>query len=681
MGDKMIKKRILSFLVSLPFAVSIAGVFTACKKPDSGKKPDTADGNFQIIDNRAHISWDEVEGCTGYLIQKSPSRFGNYADADYVADGTDYVTDDIYAYYRIGAVGADGVVKDFLGPFSYELETFGKNTYIFSPLDDIEQVQSVLDGFYALTDGTVEKDEDGNGRARGEFTDERFSAFFKAGEYALDLKMGYYTSVAGLGASPDVVSISKVTADATISLCNFWRTAENLSVGGDMLWAVSQATSLRRVHVKGNLRLSDRGATSGGFLADTKVDGTVNSGSQQQWFSRNSAFGKWNGKVWNMAFVGVEGDVPQNYWDKSGGYTNVTSDRQLREKPILTFDEASGYRVFVPELQTGGSGVSWNNGARREFIPISDFYVARSDRDTAETLNAQLAKGKHLFFTAGIYELDEPLKITAGNTVVTGAGLATLRPSAKNNDTLMRVADVDGVKISGILFDAGNSTKTLLEVGGKNCTADHSANPIALNDLFFRVGGAKAVKTSVEACVEINSSNVIGDNFWVWRADHWDGVGWTENVAKNGVIINGANVTFYGLFVEHFLEYQTIWNGNGGTTYFYQCELPYDVPDRNSWLSHGGTVNGYAGYKVAEGVTSHRAYALGVYSYLRDAPVRLENAIECPSTGDISFYHMITVYLTGYEQTGIDHVINGEGAAVQKGATTSGLEQYVAVKP
>ena len=344
-----------------------------------------------------------------------------------------------------------------------------------------------------------------------------------------------------------------------------------------------------------------------------------------------------------MAFVGVEGDVPQNYWDKSGGYTNVPSDRQLREKPILTFDEASGYRVFVPELQTGGRGVSWNNGARGEFIPISDFYVARSDRDTAETLNAQLAKGKHLFFTAGIYELDEPLKITAGNTVVTGAGLATLRPSAKNNDTLMRVADVDGVKISGILFDAGNSTKTLLEVGGKNCTADHSANPIALNDLFFRVGGAKAVKTSVEACVEINSSNVIGDNFWVWRADHWDGVGWTENVAKNGVIINGANVTFYGLFVEHFLEYQTIWNGNGGTTYFYQCELPYDVPDRNSWLSHGGTVNGYAGYKVAEGVTSHRAYALGVYSYLRDAPVRLENAIECPSTGDISFYHMITV--------------------------------------
>lgn len=71
------------------------------------------------------------------------------------------------------------------------------------------------------------------------------------------------------------------------------------------------------------------------------------------------------------------------------------------------------------------------------------------------------------------------------------------------------------------------------------------------------------------------------------------------------MIVNGNDVTMYGLMVEHFLEYQTLWNGNGGRTYFYQSEIPYDVPDQASWMSHNGTVNGYASYKVADTVTSH----------------------------------------------------------------------------
>ncbi|MCI9562172.1 MAG: hypothetical protein HFK03_06815 [Clostridia bacterium] len=676
----MVKKRLFAMLAAAPFIVSLFGAFTACKKPPKGG--DTAVPNYQLIDNRAHIGWDKVAGCDGYLIEKSPTRFGKYAEVDFVTK-TEYVSDDIYAYFRIGAVGADGVVKQYLGPFSYDLEAFGQNTYIISPDDDMQAVQKAFDDFYHTVDGTVENDAQGNGRARGEFSDGRFSAYFKAGVYPLDLNIGYYMSVAGLGVSPDDVTVSKITAEAPISLCNFWRTAENLSVGGNMTWAVSQATSLRRIHVEGNLSLSAGRSTSGGFLADTRVDGAVVSGSQQQWFSRNSSFGSWSGKVWNMAFVGVEGNIPQSYWDKSGGYTNIASDRPLREKPFLTFDDKLGYRVFVPAQQTGGKGVSWSGAAldaegkaRGEFIPLNDFYVAKSGRDTSATINAQLAKGKHIFLTAGIYTLDAPLEITHANTVVIGSGLATLKPSDKNTDTLVRVRNADGVKISGLLLDAGASTRTLLEVGEENWNSATPQNVATLSDLFFRVGGAEEGKTFTEACVIINSDNVVGDNFWVWRADHWDGVGWTENVAKNGVIINGDNATFYGLFVEHFLEYQTIWNGNDGVTYFYQSELPYDVPAQEEWLSHSGAVNGYASYKVADGVASHRAYALGVYSYLRDAPVRLENAIECPTAGNMEFYHLITVYLSGDALSGINHIINGEGAEVRKGATTSGLEKY-----
>ena len=60
------------------------------------------------------------------------------------------------------------------------------------------------------------------------------------------------------------------------------------------------------------------------------------------------------------------------------------------------------------------------------------------------------------------------------------------------------------------------------------------------------------------------------------------GVGWNQNLSANGMVVNGNNVTVYGLFVEHHQEFQVLWNGNGGRTYFYQSEIPYDPPDQAS---------------------------------------------------------------------------------------------------
>ncbi len=109
--------------------------------------------------------------------------------------------------------------------------------------------------------------------------------------------------------------------------CNFWRTLENFAVTpaaskGTTRIAVSQAAPLRRLHVKGNLHLFDfdahwnAGWASGGFLADSVVDGEVVPASQQQWLSRNSKWSRWSNGVWNMVFVGCtnppKGDVPQS---------------------------------------------------------------------------------------------------------------------------------------------------------------------------------------------------------------------------------------------------------------------------------------------------------------------------------------------------------------------------------
>ncbi len=660
--------------LSVIFAALMVTGLTAC---DDGSEDGNgvADSNFTVNGNTATVRWDKFDGANGYSIEKAPSKYGDYEYLDFVSSGsaTEYVTNDINSYYRITAF-TDSGESVVIGTYSLETELFGENTCVYAPTDDPAKIQEELDAFYNKTDGTK---EGAQGRARGEFTEERFAALFKPGDYNLNINIGYYTALSGLGLSPDDVTVSKISADAPISLCNFWRTVENLTVNGNMLWSVSQATSLRRVHVKGDMKLSGSGSTSGGFLADTKVDGTVNSGSQQQWFSRNASFGNWSGCVWNTAFVGVDGNrIPQNVWSgTSNNYTNIENSGAVREKPFLTYDSVLGYRVFVPDADDNTRGVSWSE-TKGEYLSLDKFYVARSDRDTAATINAALAEGKNLILTAGVYELDAPIKIENANTVVLGLGLATLRPTDDNADTLMRIADTDNICIGGVLFDAGKRTETLLEVGEKDCNKDHSSKPSVLADLFFRVGGAKEADTSVDACVIINSNNVIGDNFWIWRADHWDGVGWNNNVADTGIIVNGDNATFYGLFVEHFQKYQTVWNGNGGTTYFYQSELPYDVPNAASW-SPDGAVNGYASYFVSEKVTSHKAYSLGVYAYLRDSAVTLDNAIVCPATSGIELNHMVTVWLSGNADSSIKSIVNGTGRAVTSDNRVSVLEQYL----
>ena len=102
----------------------------------------------------------------------------------------------------------------------------------------------------------------------------------------------------------------------------------------------------------------------------------------------------------------------------------------------------------------------------------------------------------------------------------------------------------------------------------------------------------------------MNSDDVILDDIWAWRADHGNGVGWTVNTADTGVVVNGDDVTAYGLFVEHYQRYDVIWNGEGGRTIFFQNEMPYDPPNQAAWTHDG--VNGFAAYKVADDVQDPR---------------------------------------------------------------------------
>ncbi|RSD16596.1 coagulation factor 5/8 type domain-containing protein [Amycolatopsis eburnea] len=544
---------------------------------------------------------------------------------------------------------------------------FGPNVVIFDPSMPASTIQSRLNSIFSQQE-------------RNQFGSQRYAVMFKPGTYANDVNVGFYTQVLGLGLSPDAVTVNgavHVEADwfpPQNATQNFWRGAENLSVtpsGGADRWAVSQAAPYRRMHVRGDLQLDDGGWASGGWISDTKIDGQVRSGSQQQWISRNSQFGSWNGSNWNMVFAGVQG-APANTFP-TPPYTTVAQTPVTREKPFLYIDGAGRYQVFVPSVKTNASGTSWANGAAPgTSISIDQFYIAKPGA-TAADMNAALAAGKNLLVTPGVYHLNQTLRVTRPDTVVLGLGIATLVPD--NGITAMTVDDVDGVKLAGLLIDAGTTNSaTLMQVGPAGSSANHAADPTSLHDVFFRIGGA-AVGKATNSLV-VNSSNVIGDHMWIWRADHADRneyVGWTTNTADTGLIVNGDDVTMYGLFVEHYQKTQVVWNGNGGRTYFFQNEMPYDVPDQASWMN--GSTPGFSAYKVSPGVTSHEAWGLGSYCYFSTNPsVASAHAYEAPNTAGVRFFDMVTVSLN-YQGT-ITHVINNTGPATPSGTKAVNLVSY-----
>jgi hypothetical protein len=529
---------------------------------------------------------------------------------------------------------------------------FGPNVLVFTPSMARAAIQERIARVYA-----EQKDS--------QFGPARYAILFAPGRYAVDVPIGYYTQVLGLGASPDAVRIDgDVRSDATLpnnnSTCTFWKAAEGFAVapsGGEMQWAVSQAAPFRRMHVRGDIVLHQKsGWASGGWMSDALVDGTVAAGPQQQWISRNTEWGSWTGSNWNMVFVGVV-NPPPGQWP-SPPYTTVARVPVVREKPFLQVDAGGRYSVRVPSLRRDSRGITWRGGATPgRSIPIERFHIARPDADTASTINAALARGQHLLLTPGIYRLTDTIRVTRPNTVILGLGFATLLP--ENGVTAMTTADVDGIILAGLLFDAGPaSSPVLLEVGPAVARGRHASNPTSLHDVFLRVGGAAVGKAAVS--LRINAHDTIVDHTWIWRADHGSGVGWEANTGANGLVVNADDVTVYGLFVEHYQQFQVVWNGNRGRVYFYQSEVPYDPPDQASFTSAPGT-NGWASYKVADSVIRHEAWGLGIYSVFRRPRVSLTRALEVPETPGVRFHNMITVCLGPNGE--ISHIINAEGGS------------------
>jgi hypothetical protein len=578
---------------------------------------------------------------------------------------------------------------------------FGPNVIVFDPSQSVEEINATL--------ASIANEE--------EFSLNRHAVFFKPGTYGaathendsdpatdiVNAEVGYYTTIAGLGSSPNDVLINGALhvepvrasesapweAQSPGSLTRFWRSMSNIAfnpiqrpVGVDadrpfpsgvtdphqMRWAVSQAAPLRRVHVEGDLTVFGRVGeyASGGYMANSVVDGDAITGSQQQWFTRDSTVGSWGDPVWNTVLSGVEGAPADSFPDLPT--TTLPSTDVSRDAPFLTIDDAGNYSVFAPAVKRDVTGADWGTTAGDgRSIPISDFYLAHPG-DSAATINAALDAGKDLLITPGVYELSAPIHVSDPNTVVLGLGMATLIPTT--GAAAITVDDVSGVQLSGVTVDAGAvESPTLIEIGDDGSAASHANNPTTLTDVFVRVGGPHLGKAEVS--FEINSDDVLLDDIWAWRADHGAGAAWDQNTADTGVVVNGDDVTALGLFVEHYQKNQVIWNGERGTTIFFQSEMPYDVPNQAGWMD--GSRKGFAAYRVADSVSSHHAVGLGVYSYFNQGQeIVAESGVQAPRSRDVTFESLTSVMLNGKGQ--IAHIINDEGEA----ATVSGQAKHLA---
>ena len=539
------------------------------------------------------------------------------------------------------------------------------------------------------------------------FSNRRYAVLFAPGVYQdLELEVGYYTQVAGLGCSPDDVQFHgkgpyvpalnrHLHGKNRTGTCldTFWRSGENFAnhAAEGMTWAVSQASPLRRVHVTHDLYLHDKDAyASGGHIANAVIDGHTHFGGQQQYLSRNVKFGNGtSGGAWGMVYVGCDKAPAASPGDHESAAITVVDRTPVRvEKPyVAMYGDKTKFQPRVPQLTYGVSDDPQVSGDSEDSRDFSQVKLAKSTEPIADIQEA-LNDGKDVVLAPGIFYLDRTLEIKNDNQVLLGLGLATL-VAPEGLPCIRVVPGTSGVRIAGVMLEAPamNPKKkiaetehwSLLEFGAEGVQdAGNPRNPGALFDIFCRVGGGgpadKRHWISIDTMVRIHSGHVVGDNLWLWRADHAElEPGEDANCPEvspvfyqtekdeynvdTGIVVNGKDVTIYGLAVEHTSGHQTIWRGENGTVFFYQCEFPYDVD-----TDFGKA--GYRGYLIDDSVKAHSLYSPGIYSNFRNAVVRVDTAIEHPASQDIHIVNPFTVHL---DNNGIiSSICNGDGLPTAK---------------
>jgi hypothetical protein len=544
---------------------------------------------------------------------------------------------------------------------------------------------------------------------------------------------------------PNALDCASSTNCWANSTDNFWRSMSNLTLnvmdsannyvpqpitqlppigdsadcygGSTDMWSVSQATPVRSMIINGTLNFqaycsqtgygsNDFG--SGSYVANSEINGQLDWSGNQQGIARNTDFDSTAGYVWNYVYSG-DGCPPgtaagtvcsptQDVFNNTQGangdqFTELPQSPVTEEEPFLYTDSSGNFNVFVPAVQRNSTGPDFVSGSEAgSSLPLSSFFIANPTTPIA-AIDLALLAGKNLVLTPGVYDLSAPIVIDRPDTVVLGLGFATLVPQ-HGNAALIALPNV-GVKISGLIVDAGPvNSPVLVSVGVPGLTAGTAADPDLIQDLFFRIGGAETTPVSATVSLQDNASSSIIDDVWAWRADHGAntsvtgpqgqvGAGWTYNQGDTGVVVNGDNVTAYGLAVEHYQKTEVIWNGQGGTNIFFQNELPYDVPSQAVW-NQSPTHLGYPAFEVSPHVTSFNGYGMGSYAVFiyTNATLWDSMAYEAPSNPGVVFTDAMDLFIsstcsvngdcpTPSQSGGLQSVIDGVGGTATNANPTA----------
>lgn len=456
----------------------------------------------------------------------------------------------------------------------------------------------------------------------------------------------------------------------------------NLTVNGKdtskygMLWAVSQAAPIRRIKVKKNLHLAlgDNWA-SGGFAGNVDVGGFLNFGGQQQYIIRNGRVGEHIvGGAWSSVLVGCD----HKGW--SGDEPSVVTDEKATEhrieKPYIFIEDDTLF-LAIPKVQRHSTGFDHSKLTDAEKVVIDNLKYVQvfSPSDDPRAIQNAASKGVHIILGPGIYHFDNTLDVTVDNQVILGIGMPTIVAPETGKPCIHVLSTTSGVRISGIsleanvLSDADYDGSSLFDWGEKNNSESGNAfnNPGAIHDMFALVGGRNIDRSvKVQTMVRIYSDDIVGDNLWLWRADHtqlaagekpnkpdlseYHLTTYGECMCDTGLEVRGRNVSINGLAVEHTYKDMVKWFGPNGRVNFYQSELPYDVG-----AAH---YKDTTGYRVHKNARDHIAKGAGVYSYFRDFDdVEVLSGIVDHSNS--KFENSFTVMLNGYY--GIKGVVNEKG--------------------
>lgn len=229
------------------------------------------------------------------------------------------------------------------------------------------------------------------------------------------------------------------------------------------------------------------------------VGGNVAFGSQQQYFMRSSRGGTVDVPVWNGVFAAVSGAPAARCGEVNGTASSKSTISVepnvplIAEKPYVTsMDAGKTFKLIVPAVQENTSpGVAWTSTGfpNAKSVDFSSVYVT-SPTDTSEIINSKLKSGLNVVVSPGIYTLTSSLALNFENQVLLGLGLATLiAPS--NGDPCVTIGDVAGVRVAGLLLEAGHwETKgAMLQVGTSGAFVGSKSNPVVISDVFARVGG------------------------------------------------------------------------------------------------------------------------------------------------------------------------------------------------